>query len=118
MRILTTICAAALLLCGAMFAQNMVDQLNVRLSTPVAVGDATLPAGNVNIQILRGSGDNVTLVFRAESGVITTALVNRIYTADDTGEGARLVLKNNGAISRLDRILMGDRTGFQLLSQD
>jgi hypothetical protein len=117
MKILTTICAAALLLCGAMFAQSPVDQLNVRLSSPVAVGDATLPAGNVNIQIIRGSGDNVTLVFRAESGMTTTALVNRLYS-DESGEGARLILKNNGTVTRLDRILMGDRTGFQLLTQD
>jgi hypothetical protein len=114
MRILTTICAAALLLCGSLFAQSMVDQLTVHFSTPVVVGETSLPAGNVHIQVMRGSG-SATLVFRAESGVTTTAVVNRIIDADSSDAGARLVLKNIGGTVRLDRVMMGDHTGFQLL---
>ena len=116
MRILTTICAAALL-CGSMFAQHMVDQLDVHFSTPVVVGETQLPAGNVHIQVLRGTG-NTTLVFRAESGAAATAIVNRIIDEDPADAGARLVLKNTGGIVRLDRVMMGDHTGFQVIPQN
>ena len=112
MRILT-ICAAAMLLCGSMLAQSVVDQLTVHLSTPVVVGETAIPAGNVHIQVLRGSS-SATLVFRAESGVTTTALVTRIFDQDRSDTGARLVFKDNGSTVKLDRVMLGDRTGFQL----
>lgn len=114
MKLLMTIFAATIVLGGTLSAQSMVGQINFHLTSPAAVGDATMPAGNVNIQILRSSTDTVALVFRAESGETATALVNRIYDAEASGAGVRLVLRNN----RVDRVLLGDKTGFQLLSRD
>jgi hypothetical protein len=111
MKSLTLILAIAAILCGTMLAQQ-VDSLNVRFNAPVVVGETTLPAGDCHIQVVRGSGDNVLLVFRS-TGKTITALVSRLYSLDESSEGTRVVL--NKETSRVDRILMGDGTGFQLI---
>jgi hypothetical protein len=103
-----------MLLCGSLFAQSVVDQLTVHLSSPVVIGETAMPAGNVNIQVLRGTSSTTLVLFRAESGVIATAVVSRIVDQDITEAGARLVFKNTGATVKLDRVLMGGHTGFQL----
>src|SRR5262245_6822757 len=117
MRILTIVCAA-LALCGLALAQYTVESINVHFAAPVVAGEATLPAGDCNIQIVRSSGSNITLIFRAASGVNGTALVNRIYQADEApASGVSVILQHSGNTHYLDRIVMQDGTGFQVINR-
>jgi len=121
MKITMTLYAAALAILAASFAQSatFVDHVNVRFSTPVVVGTTTMPAGDCAIQVVRGSSDNVFLTFRSSSGVSASVLVNRSNEMDNdtqlTGDQARVVLNRRGNDYRFDRIVMPDRSGFEVL---
>ena len=116
MRILTTICAVAMAVCGTVRAQTTVDTLRVHFSTPVTVGETVLPAGDCKIQILRGSTNSLTLVLRAESGASARVLVNRLNeTPGDAEARTHVVLRHSGNDYRLEQVWLGDGTGFQIL---
>lgn len=121
MKITMTLCAAALAILAASSAPSatFVDYVNVRFSTPVVVGTTTVPAVDCAIQVVRGSGDNVFLTFRSQSGISASVLVNRSNEMDNDaqlpGEHARVVLNRRGNDYRFDRIVMPDRSGFEVL---
>jgi hypothetical protein len=117
MKIWTAICAAAIAICGTVYAQNAMDNINVRFATPVVVGETTIPAGDCNIQVMRGSSDNVVLVLRGQNGVNANVLVNRLNDMDvDFNDHVNVIL-NHRTDNRyqLVRILLPDHTGFQVI---
>ena len=115
MRFLTTICALAMTISGVVQAQAP-DLITVHFSTPVMASGTTLPAGECTIQILRGSSDNVILVIRSKSGVSANVLVNRISgPLADTDGRTSVVLTRSDSGYQLDRILLPDHTGFQVI---
>jgi hypothetical protein len=115
MKALTMFCAIAVCICWAAFA-SPVDTINVNFPNPVVVGETALPAGNVTIQVLRGS-TNVVLNFRSESGVTVSAMANRINELSDRDDsaGATIVLGREANTLKLERVLFPDHTGFELL---
>jgi hypothetical protein len=115
MKALTIFCAVALSICWAAFAST-VDTVTVHFANPVTVGETTLPAGNVSIQILRGSA-NVVLAFRSESGVTASAVANRINSFNEgpTDSSASVVLGREGDVFKVERLWLPDHTGFALL---
>jgi hypothetical protein len=121
MKIMMTICAAALAICGTLGAQSatFVDHVTVRFSTPVVVGTTTVPAGECSIQVVRGSSDNLFLSFRSESGARVSVLVSRLNELDNdtqfTGDQPRIILSRHGDQYRFERILMPDHSGFEVL---
>lgn len=121
MKIMMTICAAALAICGTLGAQTAtsVDRFAVRFSTPVVVGTTTVPAGECSIQVLRGSSDNLILAVRSESGVTVSVLVNRLNDMDNntqfTDGQPKIILSRHGNQYRFERILMPDHSGFEVL---
>jgi len=116
MKTFTTICGAALLLCSAMFATSSGDRIKVRFSTPVTIGETQFPAGECEIQVMH-SADNILLVVRSQDGQAVSVLANRLSdTETDMDAGhASLVLDRRGDTYRLNRILLPDHTGYQLL---
>lgn len=117
MKTITTLCCAVLAFCSAIYASSS-DHLTVRFDTPVTVGEAKLPAGNCDIQVLRGSSDSVVLVFRSEAGPYTTALAFHLSEGSlDAAGNPIVVLNRRGTDLQLSRILLGDRTGYQLNNQ-
>jgi hypothetical protein len=121
MRFLTTICALAMAISGVAQAQSPVDMITVHFSTPVMAAGTTLPAGECTIQVLRGSSDNVVLVIRSKSGVTANVLVKRISDplADTDGRTSVVLTRSSTARNdsgyQLDRILLPDHTGFQVM---
>jgi len=115
---MTMICAAAIAVCGTGRAQSLVDRITVHFSTPVVVGETTLPAGDCSIQVLRGSSDNVVLEVRSESRAAESVLVlvNRLSNSDVVTNGhATVVLSHRNNGYQLDQIVLSDHTGFQVL---
>jgi hypothetical protein len=118
MRVLTMICAAAIAVCGTGRAQSFVDRITVHFSTPVMVGETTLPAGDCSIQVMRGSSDNVVLEIRSESkqGDSVLVLVNRLTDSNVVTNGhATVVLSHRNNAYQVDQIVLPDHTGFQVL---
>src|ERR1022692_2131470 len=118
MRVLTMICAAAIAVCGTVRAQSLVDRITVHFSTPVMVGDTTLPAGDCAIQVIRGSSDNVVLEVRSESGAGDSILVqvNRLSESNVVTNGhTTVILSHRNNSYQLDQIVLPDRTGFLVL---
>jgi len=115
MKILTTIFGAALLLGGILNAQTITDRVNVRFSTPVVVGDTKMPAGDCEIQVVRGGSDTLVLVVRSQAGPYTSVLATRLTdTTTEVSDHAVVVLDRVGDGYRLDRIVLPDHSGFQL----
>jgi hypothetical protein len=112
MKALTMTCAFVLCVCWAAFAYPA-DTITVRFANPVVVGETTLPAGNVTISVQRGT-PNVMLTFRAESGATVTAIASRISDLDEDRPDTLVVLTHEGNSLKVDRILLGDHTGFAL----
>jgi hypothetical protein len=118
MKVLTMICAAAIAVCGTGRAQSLVDRVTVHFSTPVMVGDTTLPAGDCSIQVIRGSSDNVVLEVRSASTTPAAVLVqvNRFTDSNEVINGhVNVILSHRNNIYQLDRIVFSDHTGFQVL---
>lgn len=117
MKIFTTICCAALTICGAVYAQSNSDHMTVHFNAPVMVGETRIPAGNCDIQVVRGNSDNVILVLRAQGGATAAAMVSRVQETDTEAEGgSSVVLNRRGNDLQLYRVMMTDHTGYQLFS--
>jgi hypothetical protein len=110
---LTTLFAAAIILCSAAVAQNLNERVTVHFTTPVIVGETKLPAGACDIQVLRGSSDNTVIVFRSESGVTTAAVANRVSPLD-TSAPASVGLSRHGNDYHLYRVTLSDQVAFEL----
>jgi hypothetical protein len=113
MKIWMTICAAGLSICGFLSAQIPVDTISVHFSSPVIVGEKTMPAGECTIHVIRGSGDSVILSVRAETGETVAVLVNRLN--DGRENNASVVLGKHGKELRLEQVWLPDHTGFSVL---
>ena len=115
MKIFTTLCCAALALGSAIYAQSPVDHMMVHFNTPVIVGDTKLPAGDCDIQVMRGSSDSIILVLRAPGARSIAAVVSHLSEGNTDAEGsASVVFDRRGNDLHLYRILFADHTGYQL----
>jgi len=112
MKLCTMVFAAALTI-GSAFGFSP-DMVTVHFATPVIAGETTLPAGNVSIKIERGS-NHVFLTLRSDSGVTTTVVANRINEFGERGPNAAVVLGRHGNDLRIERIWLGDGTGFAII---
>jgi len=112
MKALTMSCAVVLCLCWAAFA-SPADLVTVHFANPVAVGETTLPAGNVSIEIHRGT-PNVMITFRSESGVTSTVTASRITDVVLDHPDTQVILNHEGNTFKVDRIWLGDHNGFAL----
>ena len=120
MRIMMTICAAAIAICGTLSAQNAttVDQVKVHFSTPVEVGGATVAAGDCDIQVLRGATDTVFLKLSPHTGSTVSVIVNRLNTPFnyvEASDATEVILSRHGDNYRFERILMPDHSGFEVM---
>ena len=111
MKILT-IAFTALALCGAALAGS-VDTINAHFTTPIQIGDKTLPAGDVTFNVLRGS-NSVVLAARSQDGTAAAVVVNRISDIEEGGH-TTVVLGRHGDALKLERIWLDDRTGFAVM---
>jgi len=111
---LATLCAAAIMLCSAVVAQNLNERVTVHFSTPVIVGETKLPAGNCDIQVVRGSSNNTIIVFRSESGVSTAAVANRVSPSDADGAASSVGLSRHGNDLHLYRVTLSDQIAYEL----
>jgi hypothetical protein len=115
MKIFTTFCCAALALCSAIYAQSPADHITVHFNTPVIVGETKLPAGDCDIQVTHGSSDSIILVLRSQAGPSTLAVASRLSEGNtDSEASASVVLNRRGNDLHVYRILLSDRTGYQL----
>jgi hypothetical protein len=115
MKIFTTLCCAALALGSALYAQAPADHITVHFSTPVMVGETRLPAGDCDIQVLRGSSDSVILALRSQAGPYTAALASRLAEGDtQAASGTGVLLNRRGNDLHVYRIMVDGRTGYQL----
>ncbi len=113
MKIVTTFCCAALALCGALNAQST-DHLTVHFNSPVMVGETQLPAGDCDIQVMRGNSNNVVVVLRSQGGHAAAAVASRLWDGSQDSESGSIVLNRRGNDLHLYRILFSDHTGYQL----
>jgi hypothetical protein len=114
MKLLTTLCCAAVALCGAIYAQSPNDHMVVHFNTPVMIGETKLPAGDCDIQVMHGSSYSV-LVLRSAGAPSIEAVALRLSEADtDTGAGPSVILDRRGNDLHLNRIVFSDHTGYQL----
>jgi len=111
MKICTILFAAALTI-GSAFAFSP-DTLTVHLATPVLAGETMLPAGVVTITAMRGT-NHVILTLRSESGASATVIANRITEFSDRDGNATVVLGRHGNDLKIERIWLGDHTGFAI----
>jgi hypothetical protein len=119
MKIMMTICAAAIAICGALSAQTAttVGLAKVHFSTPIEVGGGTVAAGDCSIEVLSGSGDSLVLEFRPDSGSAVFVMANRLSEPAgrrDEGKSAKVILSRHGDDYRFERLLMPDRSGFEV----
>ena len=115
MKLSTTLCCAALALCSAIYAQTPADHMTVHFNTPVIVGETKLPAGDCNIQVMRGSSDSIILVLRSPGGPSIAAVASHLNEGDTDAEASTsVVLNRHGNDLHLSRILLSDHTGYQL----
>ena len=92
-----------------------VKRLPFAEAAPGAIGIETmLPAGAVTITAMRGT-NHVILTLRSESGVAATLIANRITDSGDRDPNAAIVLGRHGNNLKIERIWLGDHTGFAIL---
>ena len=118
MKVWMTLSAAALAVCGSAVAQFQVDRISVHFATPVSVAGSLIPAGDCNIQVLRGSSANVVLKFQSEAPEQSAILVqvNRLSNSNVEVNGhASVVLSHNSKGYQLEQIVLADQTGFQVI---
>ena len=117
MKIFAAVFTTALALCSAINAQSTIDRIRVHFNEPVMVGVTKLPAGDCEVQIIHGT--NPTIVFRTDSGVSAAAVASRLQEADqDAAANTSIVLNRRGNDLQLSRVLLPDRTGYQLISAE
>ena len=114
MKIFSTLCCAAVALCGAIYAQSTSDHLTVHFNSPVMVGETQFPAGDCDIQVMRGNSNNVVVVLRSQGGHATAAVASRLSDGSQDAESGSIVLNRRGNDLHLYRILFNDHTGYQL----
>jgi hypothetical protein len=112
MKLYTLVFAAALTI-GSAYAFSP-DMLTVHFATPVLAGDTMLPAGAVTITLMRGI-NHVILTLRSESGITKTVIANRINDLTEQDSNATVVLGRHGNDLKIERIWLGDHTGFAIL---
>ena len=112
MKLFTIVFAAALTI-GPAFAFSP-NTLTVHFATPVLAGETVLPAGAVTITAMRGT-NHVILSLRSDSGVAATLIANRITEFSDRDPNAAVVLGRHGNDMKIERIWLGDHTGFAIL---
>jgi hypothetical protein len=116
MKIMRTIGAVLLGVCGIAGAQNSMDIMKFRSATAFVVAGTELPAGDDTIQMLGVSDGNVVLLVRSESGPQAFVLTNRLTAEAPKGNGeVHVTLQRHENGYRLDQIWMSDHTGFQVL---
>jgi hypothetical protein len=118
MKIFTTICCAALIMCGAIYAQTPADHMKVHFNTPVMVGETQLPAGDCDIQVMHGSSDSIVLVLRSQGGTAAAVASHLSESGTDADGNASVVLNRRANGLQVYRILFGDHTGYQLNSAE
>src|ERR1039458_7937656 len=89
MKILTTLCCAAFALCSVIYAQPPADHIMVHFNTSVIVGDTKLPAGDCDIQVMRGSSDSIILVLRSPGALAIAAVASHLSEGDTDAEASR-----------------------------
>jgi hypothetical protein len=104
---------AAIALCGAAFAGSA-DTITAHLSTPVVVGQKTLPAGDITMNVVSGTSDYPILAVRAQNGESVAVVVSRINNTDEQSH-ASLVLERRGDQLKLERVWLDDGTGFAVI---
>src|ERR1039457_3625330 len=115
MKILTTLCCAAFALCSAIYAQPPADHIMVHFNTSVIVGDTKLPAGDCDIQVMRGSSDSIMLVLRMPGAPSVATVASHLSEGDTDAEASTgVILDRRGNDLHLSRILFTDHTGYQL----
>jgi hypothetical protein len=115
MKLFTTFCCAALALCSAVYAQSPADHITVHFNTPVIVGETKLPAGDCDIQVMRGTSDTIILVLRSQAGPYTAAVASRLSEGNTDADGSpSVVLNRRGNDLHVYKILLNDSTGYQL----
>lgn len=112
MKALSLLCATVLCICWAAFASPS-DTINVNFTSPVAVGETTLPAGNVTITVQRGA-PHVMLTFRSESGVSAAVIASRVNDYNEERPDTEVVLSRTANGLKVERVWLGDHTGFAL----
>ena len=116
MKVLATIFAAALAICGTASAQTDPEIVKVHFDQPVMVAHAQLPGGDYTIQELDDIGGEVVLVIRSQSGPQAAVLVNRITAPEGPdGTGASVILSHTEAGYRLHRVWLTPDSGFEIL---
>ena len=113
MKLFTMICATALTICASAIAAP-IDVIRVHFDTPVVVGETTLPAGNVNIQVLHGTNNSI-LTARSESGVAAALVVNHVNNFSGKETRTNVVLAHHDGQYKLEGVWFDDHTGFAVL---
>lgn len=110
MKLFTMIFSAAIAI-GTLSAQT--DRLTARFPSPVQVNGTTMPAGEVTIQVIRSSSDNVFLAVRSAHGETANVLVNRVDNIGDEGMPT-ILLTRNGNTLHFRGISFADASGFEV----
>jgi hypothetical protein len=98
---LFTIALSAIALCGAAFAAP-VDTFTARFSTPVMIGDKTLPAGEVTFNVLHGTS-SMLLVARSANNDAAMIVVNRQYETEESGK-SEVTLSKSGNTLKVEKV--------------
>ena len=98
---LFTIALSAIALCGAAFAAP-VDTFTARFSTPVMVGDKTLPAGEVTFNVIHGTS-SMLLVARTANNDAAMIVVNRLYETEEAGK-SEVILSKSGSTLKIEKV--------------
>jgi hypothetical protein len=106
---LITIALTALTLCGAALAAP-VATLTAHFTTPVMIGEKTLPAGDVTFNLIHGSS-SLLLTARAEDGTVALVTVSRMHEGPETAKSS-VILGRTGDTMKLERILLDSGVGF------
>lgn len=114
MKIVTTLCCAALALCSAIYAQSNSDHITVHFNSSVMVGETKLPAGDCDIQVMHGNSNNIIVILRSQGGPTTAAVASRLSDGSQDEETNSIVLNRRGNDLHVYRILLSDHTGYQL----
>ena len=110
MRLFTIIFSAAMAI-GTLTAQSTTDRITARFPSPVQVNGTTIPAGEVSIQVLRGSSDSVILTVRSAHGESANVLVNRVDNVGEEGMPTVLLTRTGNSL-HFRGVSLTDASGF------
>jgi hypothetical protein len=102
-----------LAICGAAFAGSA-DTITAHLSNPVVVGQKTLPAGDITMNVVSSGSDFPILAVRAQNGESVAVVVSRINSPDEQSH-ASVVLGRRGDQLKLERVWLDDGTGYAVI---